>query len=245
MRAPRRVARSSPFHFSGTLRLTSGPRSAVGHACRASSRSSRAMRALRSATGGQGQRQVRARRERRDAAQGSLASGGDRARIERVLPEVHPVVDAGDDEIRAASGARACPRGAPRRRNRRACRRGRRRRPRPPCSLIGRCRLSAWLDALCSVSGASTTTSAPAPRSAARMARIPGLAYPSSFARRTSGLGMAVGIPTRREASSRAAVRRPTRGRGPRLDGPRVRRSRERHSARTRLDQFRTLTMSG
>ena len=37
--------------------------------------------------------------DRRDPPQGSLPRGRDRARIKGVLPEVHPVVDAGNDEI--------------------------------------------------------------------------------------------------------------------------------------------------
>src|SRR5688572_5178591 len=57
-----------------------------------------------------------------------------------------------------------------------------------PCgnSRSGRCRLSEWLAALCSVSGAQTTTSTNS-SSAARNDWRPSERYPSSFDKRTSG----------------------------------------------------------
>src|SRR6185437_1411761 len=84
---------------------------------------------------------------------------------------------------------------------------------------MGRWRLSEWLVALCSVSGAISTTSVPAARSAARIARMPALAYPSSFDRRTRGLDM-------RGRDTRGRPHRPvalvSRARGPDSEEPDV-----------------------
>ena len=92
----------------------------------------RERRAPRAATRAQvGLRRARSWR-RRDAAQRPLARGGDRARVERVLAEVEPVVDAADDQVGPARQHARARSGARRRRSRRACRRARRR-PRSTC----------------------------------------------------------------------------------------------------------------
>ena len=51
---------------------------------------------------GQLYRAMRAGGDRGNSAQSSFTGRGDRARVKRVLPEVHPVIDSGDDQVRTA-----------------------------------------------------------------------------------------------------------------------------------------------